>query len=208
MGSNRRGEPAEWVPSDAGLWSRTLDGENAAFGVLYDRHRDRVFRHALRLVSERTSAEDATGTAFLELWRRRQDVRLVQESVLPWLLVTTTNVARNTRRGLRRYRALLDSLPRSEPVPDVADLAFGDDPLTQIDVGLAASLRRLAPMDLRLLTLVALEGYGLPDAASLLGLSEPAARSRLHRARTRIRSDRSRSDGGTAWTSTTEGSQT
>lgn len=106
---------------DAGPWARSLDGDGAAFAELYDRHRDRVFRHAARLVTSQHDAEDVLAAAFLELWRRRGDVRLVGGSVLPWLLVTTSNVARNVGRGTRRYRTLLDRLPRETTTADAAD---------------------------------------------------------------------------------------
>lgn len=53
-------------------------------------------------------------TAFLELWRRRDTVRVIEGPVLPWLLVTTTNAARNSGRESLRYRKLLSSLQRSE----------------------------------------------------------------------------------------------
>jgi hypothetical protein len=55
---------------DGGLWERSLKGEGEAFGLLFDRHRDRVFRHAYRLSGQRHDAEDIMSTAFLELWRR------------------------------------------------------------------------------------------------------------------------------------------
>lgn len=96
-----------------GLWSRSLSGDGEAFGALYDRHRDRVFRHAYRLSGNHHDAEDIMAAAFLELWRRAK-VRIVGGSVVPWLLVTTTNMARNYGRAALRYRRLLDSLPRTE----------------------------------------------------------------------------------------------
>ncbi|WP_449374720.1 RNA polymerase sigma factor [Arthrobacter psychrolactophilus] len=70
------------------------------------------------MIPARHEAEDVVATVFLELWRRRVKVRLVDGSILPWLLVTTTNVARNTRRAAFRYRKLLNSLPRAEDAPD------------------------------------------------------------------------------------------
>jgi DNA-directed RNA polymerase specialized sigma24 family protein len=49
----------------------------------------------------------------MALWRQRKQVRVIDGSVLAWLLVTVTNLHRNRVRGLRRYRAMLASLPRS-----------------------------------------------------------------------------------------------
>jgi len=173
--------------TDEALWSRSVTGDGEAFGLLFDRHRDRVYGHACRLLEHRHDAEDATASAFLELWRRRDAVRLVEGSVLPWLLVTTANLSRNTRRGARRYRDFLDRLPRAGTGPDPAEQAFATQPLHDLAPQVAAELRRLKPQDLRLVSLVVLHDVPLAEAAALLSLSEAAAKSRLQRARQRLR---------------------
>jgi RNA polymerase sigma factor (sigma-70 family) len=175
------------VTSDAELWARSLNGDGVAFGVIFDLHHDRVFRHACRLVEQLSDAEDVTATAFLELWRRRADVRLVNDSVLPWLLVTATNSARNVRRSVARYRRLLSTLPRTLISSDAETAYFASHPFEAIDHQVAAALRSLPAADLRLVSLVALEGFTIADAASALGLSSAAAKTRLHRVRVRLR---------------------
>ena len=177
----------DFVTSDAQLWSRSLSGDGAAFGVLFDLHHDRVFRHAYRLVEDRCDAEDVTAIAFLELWRRRADVRLVNDSVLPWLLVTTTNSARNLRRSVARYRRLLDTLPRTPDTADAETAYFAAHPSEQFDRRLTAALRSLPAADLRLVSLVVLEGFTIADTARILGLSSSAAKTRLYRARVKLR---------------------
>lgn len=171
---------------DAALWSESLDGDGGAFGALFDLHRERVYRHALRLTANRQDAEDVTAAAFLELWRRRRDVRLVGESVLPWLLVTATNVGLNVTRGTRRYRRLLARLPRetavSDPATDVVEQG-----MLGMDPQLRRSLLRLSEKDRWLVALVDIEGYPVADAASFVGMTVAAAKSRLHRARARLR---------------------
>jgi DNA-directed RNA polymerase specialized sigma24 family protein len=139
------------VESDEALWRRSLDGDGEAFGALFDRHRDRVFRHACRLVDARHDAEDVTASAFLELWRRRTDVRLVEGSVLQWLLVTATNLGRNTSRGTRRYRHLLERLPRAEEQADAPEVALGT--ALGVDARLRAGLRSLNKTDAHLFVL-------------------------------------------------------
>lgn len=173
---------------EATLWRESLGGDGRAFGALFDLHQPRVYRHACRLVENAFDAEDVTGAAFLELWRRRESVRLVDGSVLPWLLVTTSNVARNARRSLRRYRAFLDSLPRGAIEPDAAELAFREG-WGGVSPELRAALRALNAQDLALISLVVLEDLPLSQAGAALGLSPSAAKSRLHRARQRLRAD-------------------
>lgn len=175
------------VTSETLLWSRSLLGDGEAFGALFDEHRDRVFRHAYRLVMDRRDAEDVTATAFLELWRRRSSVRMVNESVLPWLLVTATKAARNVRRSGARYRKLLAALPRTPSTSASEGAFFAAHPSERIDPRLATALRSLPVTDLHLISLVALEGFTVAEAATALGLSTAAAKARLHRARGRLR---------------------
>lgn len=172
---------------DAELWSRSLKGDGDAFGLLFDRHRARIFRHAYRLIPVRHDAEDVVATAFLELWRRREKVRLVDGSILPWLLVTTTNVARNNRRTAFRYRKLLNSLPRTDDVRDPLDEVLSRHPLDAVDHELAAAVRGLSAIDRQLVLLVVLEGYTISTAATVLGLTPSAAKTRMFRVRGRLK---------------------
>ena len=119
------------------------------------------------------------------MWRRRDKVTVVEGSVTPWLLATTTNLALNQRRGLRRYQTFLARLPRAEAATeDAAETALsgalGVDPL------LLTAIRDLPALDQQLLALVALEGYPLADAAIALNMSTQAARSRWQRIKRRL----------------------
>lgn len=172
--------------AEEALWVRSLKGDGEAFGTLYDRHRDRVFRHAYRLSGDRHDAEDIMATAFLELWRRRSKVRVVEGSVLPWLLVTTTNCARNSGRAARRYRRFLDSLPVREEATEPPAVFLGTFQ-DQLDQKLATALKSLNATDVRLLTLVVFEEHTIAAAAAALKLTPGAAKVRIHRARQRLR---------------------
>ena len=169
------------------LWSRSLGGDGEAFGVLYDRHRDRVFRHAYRLAGNHHDAEDVMAAAFLELWRRRVKVRVVEGSILPWLLVTTTNMARNNGRAALRYRKLLDLLPRTEASsePLEADLFAGHQ--ENLDQDFSQALGTLGVEDLHLVSLVVFEDYPLAAAAAVLNMTPGAAKTRMHRAKQRMK---------------------
>jgi RNA polymerase sigma factor (sigma-70 family) len=178
---DRWDELAEWV--------RALDRDPQAFATIFDHHEGRVFRHSLRLVGSFHDAEDVTAATFLELWRRRDKVRLVQGSTLPWLLVTATNVSFNSRRTLRRYRELLDRLPRGAELDESIwrDLEVDDNH------ELFEAMKQLNPTDASLLVLTAVDGVPVNEVARLLGMSDGAARVRLHRVRQRLRGELDRS---------------
>jgi RNA polymerase sigma-70 factor (ECF subfamily) len=171
---------------EATAWAAVLDGDGDAFVAIFDLHRARVYRHALRMTANVHDAEDVTAGAFLELWRRRKVVRVVDGSVLPWLLVTTTNVARNHLRGLRRYRAVIASLPRSDTSTSAEDVAIGHLENLELAAKVRDALFSLSPSDSALITLTVFEHYSPAQAAVALGITDGAARTRLHRARSRV----------------------
>lgn len=170
---------------DEDVWRSVLDGRSAAFGLIWDRHRDRVFRCLVKLGAQPAEAEDLAATVFLELWRRRRAVRFVDGSLLPWLIVTAQNVTRNAVRARRRYRAFLATLPPPAVAADPAEQLADRSP--ELSVEATQVLATSNPTERQLLTLTALEGFTVREAAAALGLSESAAKMRLSRLRQRLR---------------------
>lgn len=169
--------------TDEQVWARVRSGEPEGFGLIWDRHRDRVFHRLLRDGTPPNDGEDLTAVVFLELWRHRESVRIVEGSLLPWLIVTAGNVARNARRGQKRYRTFLARLPQ----PDVT--APGD--IGEEDArapALREAVAGLGRVDRELLMLTAVEGFTVSASAQALGLSVGAAKTRLSRLRRRLRS--------------------
>lgn len=159
-------------------WAQAQRGIGEGFGRIFDRHRDRVYRHVLRLVPVVADADDAVAIVFLEAWRRRADARLVDDSLLPWLLVTATKVTQNLNRSARRHRALLAKLPPEEDALDHAE-HLEDGPAS-------AALRDLPLPDRHVITLCVLEGLTDREAALVLDLPVGTVKSRLSRAKRRL----------------------
>ena len=164
--------------ADRADWAQAQQGDGEAFGRIFDRHRDRVFRHVLRLVPVLDDADDAVAITFLEAWRRRENARLVEGSLLPWLLVTATKVTQNLNRSSRRHRALLAKLPPEDHAHDHAD---------RLEDGLASTaLRELPLADRHVITLCVIEGLTDREAALVLNLPVGTVKSRLSRAKRRL----------------------
>ena len=161
-------------------WAGVCADDEAALARLFDRHADRLFRHATRMLSVREDAKDAVTIAFAELWRKRNAVRLVDGTPLPLLLNTVSNSARNLERSARRYRNLLARTPRAEDVPS---------PELVDESGLLAALRELPGREREVVVLTILEGYPEKDTAAALGIPVGTVKSRLARAKTRLRHD-------------------
>lgn len=172
--------------SDGVLWRRVVDGDGEAFGAVYDRHRDRIFRHCVKLAGSADGAEDITAMVFYEAWRRREYVRVVNESIVAWLLVTANYTIKNDLRQRRRYRNFLNRLPQPANSADVAD-AFVDAAEQENEAAaLQGAFALLRPADRDVLTLCVVEGMSIRDAAAALGIVEGTVKSRLNRAKTRL----------------------
>lgn len=172
---------------DAELWVRAQHGDREAFTVLYHRHAGAVWRHAYRMTASRTAAEDVMAATYLTAWRRRAEVQIVTDSALPWLLAVAGNEARSEWRRSVRRRELSD---RVGPSPDVADhsdavVASLDDRRRVHQV--LTAIANLPTAQREAVSLCLLGEVSQADAARVLGISEVTLRSRIHRARTRLR---------------------
>jgi RNA polymerase sigma factor (sigma-70 family) len=176
------GSPKE----ESEVWAESLKNDGNAFAVVFDLHRDRVYHHALRMTTNVHDAEDVVAAAFFELWRLRKSVRVVDGSVLPWLLVTATNISRNVTRGIRRYRALIASLPRTTAVRSSEDSALERIEELRLAANLREAMSAMSSDDVVLIMLTSFEDYSSTQVGAALGISDGAARTRLHRARSRL----------------------
>lgn len=165
--------------SDEEAWAEALAGRGHAFGEVFDRHRACLYRHSRGLAPSWSDADDVVAVTFLEAWRKRNDIQFVDGSMLPWLLRTATFIANNLTRSVRRYRAALRRLPLGEAQPD---------PSEQLDDGEAVTaLRGLSAIDQEVLTLCVLEGISAEDAARIMSVRVGTIKSRLSRAKGRLR---------------------
>ncbi|WP_042398298.1 RNA polymerase sigma factor [Streptacidiphilus carbonis] len=176
--------------SDRELWTRAVDGDREAFGRIFDRHAKTVYNHLFRRTGDWAEAEDLTSTVFMHAWRRRSETVLDRDSALPWLLGIADRLLSNTRRRLRRAEALLHRLvSHDEPVVDHADRVAGlvDDARRMSEIH--RMLSRLPRHEREVVELCVWSGLDQQAAAAALGVAVGTVKSRLHRARRRLKAD-------------------
>ncbi len=174
-------------PGEAELWAAAQRGDRAAFTALYHQHAAAVWSQAYRLTVTLPAAEDVLAATFLTAWRRRGDVRLVDGTALPWLLTVASNEARTDWRRTTRHKRLK---LRVGPPPDVSDHA--DTVVASLDDRrrlhqVIAAIAELPTGQREAVALCLVAEVSHADAARALGISEVTLRSRIHRARTRLR---------------------
>ena len=186
-GAGHSGSVGTDESSDSELWQRAASHDSDAFGDLFDRHAQRVYNHCFRRTADWSLAEDLTSVVFLEAWRKRKQVRLHEDSLLPWLLAVANNCLRNAERSRRRYKRLLAKLPKPEDLPAL-------DAETSERIDDAEAMRRilvivhqLGKEDQEVIALCDWSGLTYEEAATALAIPIGTVKSRLSRAHGRLR---------------------
>ncbi len=160
--------------------TQVLEGDDSALlvGQLFDQYSDAIFAYLYLLLGSRDLAEDLAQETFLRAFASRQ--RLAQaDNRRAWLYRVATNAAYDHLRRGRRFAWLpwsrVDDL--HAPQPDATQAAGERDAVEAALLALPLTYR--APLLLHVY-----DGLSVLEVAEALGISEGAAKMRLHRART------------------------
>ena len=173
--------------TDVELLFRLDRGDTDAFRHLFRRHERTIYRAALAMTRSSWDAEDVVSATFLELWKKRDHVRIVDGTVLPWLLTVASYQAKNHLRAARRYQRLLAKVPLSEDAPDHADEVARMIDALPMTSAVEQALRELNSRDASVLLLCVVRELSVRDAAIALGVPEGTVKSRLSRVKARLR---------------------
>ena len=171
-------------PSDAEVIGRSL-GEPEAFGLIYDRHAATLLRFLGRRAGA-TVAEGLVGELFRIAFERRKTFDVSRASALPWLYGIGSNVLLKHRRAeARRLRASARMLTAGGAADRRASAAALDARLLLPRV--ADAIESLPDLEREALLLFAWEELPYESVAEALELPIGTVRSRLNRARARLR---------------------
>jgi RNA polymerase sigma factor (sigma-70 family) len=170
---------------DGGILHASLT-DPARFSLVFDAYFGEVHRFLARRVGADV-ADDLASTVFVEAFAARATFRMEAESARPWLFGIATNlVRRHHRTETRRLRAYarhgVDPVVDDGRAQERIDAA-GDGPR------IARALARLAARDRDALLLHAWADLTYEEIAEAVGAPIGTVRSRLHRARRRLRSE-------------------
>lgn len=168
---------------DRALLTRHVNGDREAFGVLVARHRDRLWRVALRTLGDADDAADAVQEALISAFRSAATYR-GEAAVTTWLHRIVVNACLDlARRRAARPSASLDTAARADVADEAAAASFD---ASDAAAAVHAGLRRL-PIDLATaVVLVDIEGMSVREAAQVLDVPEGTVKSRCARGRARL----------------------
>jgi RNA polymerase sigma factor (sigma-70 family) len=180
-----RTEHTRAAPDDGAVIDESLrDPER--FGLLFDRHAPHIHRYLARRLG-RQVADDLVAEVFLAAFRRRHRYRTDQPDARPWLYgISTRLVGQHRREEAREYR-LRRAIPPDGAEPGHEDRVAADVTAQGWRGPLATALAGLPARDRDVLLLIAWEALSYEEVATALAIPVGTVRSRLHRARTTIR---------------------
>jgi RNA polymerase sigma-70 factor, ECF subfamily len=167
---------------DEALIAAIAAGDRAAMRILYNRHRVRVFRFAVRLVDDVTSAEDVVSETFFEVWRQADRFE-GRSSVSTWIMSIARFKALSVRR--RRLEIELDD----KVAETVADQHSSPEQIlleTDRCAQLRACLSQLSPDHREIIDLVYYHDKTIEEVAEIVGVPKNTVKTRMFYARRRL----------------------
>ncbi|KAA1426756.1 RNA polymerase sigma factor SigM [Nocardioides antri] len=181
--------------SDADLLAAHVAGDPDAFGLLFARHRDRLWAVALRTTGDAETAADGLQDGLVAAFRRAGSFR-GDAAVTTWLHRVVVNACLDRLRAakVRRADALPDDLDDGGRGSVVTANDESDEHLDPAEHGLRserrtqvlAALRQLPVEQRAALVLVDMEGYPVSEAAEILDCAVGTVKSRCSRGRARL----------------------
>jgi RNA polymerase sigma factor (sigma-70 family) len=175
-------------PSDADVIAASL-AEPAAFGAIFDRHASTMLRYFGRRV-EPAAAEGLLGEVFRIAFEQRASFDPSRASARPWLYGIAANLVGRHRRSERRRLHAMARLAARQPIDQndvVGEHAAGSLDAAEAWSRLAGTVDLLPAVEREALLLFAWENLSYDDIADALGVPVGTVRSRLNRARRRLR---------------------
>jgi RNA polymerase sigma-70 factor (ECF subfamily) len=176
--------------TDADLLAAHVAGDPEAFGLLFARHRERLWAVALRTCGDREEAADALQDALVSAFRRADGYR-GDSSVTTWLhrIVVNACLDRRRRAVVRRAQPLPEE--DEDVAPNRAVSAAGTDPADEVERAERAqavheALRTLPVEQRAALVLVDMQGFSVDEAAAILEVPAGTVKSRCSRGRAKL----------------------
>jgi len=172
--------------TEAELIERACRGDESAFRSIYDGHRDCVFRFAYRMLGSTAAAEDITHDCFLSLLKKPQLFDPERASLKTYLCAAARNMV---WKQLKRRGQETDA----EEMDETRTAVWQNGPYehlrsAEIAEGVRQAVALLPPLQREAVILFEFEELSLSDAAVAAQTDIGTIKSRLHRARERLRS--------------------
>ena len=170
---------------DGAVLARSVS-EPQTFTVIFDRYYRSVYGYLSRRVG-RTIADDLAAETFTRAFERRSSYDSRADRALPWLLGIATNLLAHHRRSEGRHLRAMAAVRQPDPTERFADSTDERIDAASARARLVAGLEQLDDYDREALLLYAWGELKYEEVAAVLGIPVGTVRSRLNRARRKLR---------------------
>ena len=164
--------------SDDDLMARAIEGDPEAFGDLYERHLDSIYRFVYFRLGDERDSEHLTETVFLKVWEALPGFQIGRSSVRGWLFKIAQNSLIDHYRTRKQEQSLSTLSELSDTRPDVEQQVVAKVEGERI----ASATSQLRPEHQQVLMLRFINDLSHAEVAEVLGRSEGAVRVLQHRA--------------------------
>jgi RNA polymerase sigma-70 factor (ECF subfamily) len=165
------------------LVERSRRGDQRAFRALYDRHVDRTWRLAFRLLGDEEVARECVQDTFVRAYQRLDQFR-GESSFATWLHTVTVRLALNRRKSLRQMQGREVEFSVAE---DTVPADNGPAPAPALRRRIEEAVDELPDIYRTVFVLYDLEGFTHEEIAGRLDIAIGTSKARLSRARTKLR---------------------
>jgi RNA polymerase sigma-70 factor (ECF subfamily) len=165
-------------------------GDRRAFERLYRSNVNRVYSICVRMVVDRTRAEELTQDVFVRAWDKLHQFR-GESSFSTWLHRMAVNLVLNARKSDSRLRSKFEEQDEEQgldALPAASSQMIGAGEMLDLE----AAIAKLPPGARRVFVLHDVEGFKHEEIAQQMGVTTGATKAQLHRARMLLRQTLSR----------------
>jgi RNA polymerase sigma-70 factor, ECF subfamily len=176
-------DPLTADPDHVEVWqlvTRAQAGDGEAFGQLYDRYVDSIYRYIYYRIGDRPLAEDFTSETFLRALRRIGAITYQGRDVGAWFITIARNIVLDHLKSARHRLEVTTSEPIEEPIsapsPEAAVLrSLASDQLIE-------AVKRLGDEQRECVVLRFVHGLSVAETARIMGKNDAAIKALQHRA--------------------------
>lgn len=161
---------------DSYLIGRLRDGDKEAFDVIYDKYGPSMLAYSLHLLNSNDDAEDVVQDVFLNLWRSRKDLKIV-ETLQPYLFTALRNRILNlwkSRLNSNLYNDYVKALHEPGVQRDFENIEY-----REFERMVKDEIEKLPPTQRRVVSMSRLQNLDVEQIANKLGLSVQTIKNAL-----------------------------
>lgn len=171
---------------DVELWDSFKSGDHNSFARLYQLYYRSLYSYGRNFLADETGVEDAIQDMFITLWRTRTNLSSVDNIKYYLFRSLRRELHRLSNRQKRFEKVDMDTLLASYDLPMEANVPGAGDE-DELARKLAGILKKLPKRQYEAILLRYYENFGIPEIATLMGISEKTVRNTLFNALTQLR---------------------